>query len=198
MIIHLIVFVKPDVTQKIAEKERSFFSLLCDVESNLRRNYSDEDIEDMKRYLVSLSVSVYEDVSPGVFTVRQAEIISYTKLQHIFQWCTINGLWSFLNFYLLERLVERYVRDDDLKTRFAEFKEGMKKFKQEMKLADFLPAWSGRCPHIPASGFEPIIHRVNKDWGDCTLADVARLEGFLESKFLINRFLLRFANSQFF
>ena len=93
--------------------------------------------------------------------------------------------------------MSRYVRDDGLKECITKFKADMEKFKQEMKLADFLPAWSGRCPHVPASGFEPIILRVNKDWADCTLADVARMEGFLESRFLINRFILRFANGHY-
>lgn len=141
-----------------------------------------------------LSTSSSEDTSPCVFTSHQAEIIIYNTLPQIFQWLTINGFWSFLNFYLLESLVEEY-GNDELKRRVRQFQEDMRVFKQEMKLVDFLPAWSGRCPHIPASGFEPIILRVNKDWGDCTLADVARMEGYLESRFLINRFILRFANS---
>ena len=151
----------------------------------------------MRLYLTSLSVSIKEDASPSAFTSHQAEIIISNSLTQIFQWLTLNGCWSFLNFYLLESLVDRYVHDDGLKERVAKFKEDMEKFKQEMKLADFLPAWSGRCPHVPASGFEPIILRVNKDWGDCTLADVAQMEGFLESRFLVNRFILRFANGHY-
>ena len=147
----------------------------------------------MKVYLTSLSVSISEDTSPSVFTSQQAAIIVYNTLPQIFQWLTLNGCWSFLNFYLLESLVDRY-GDESLKQRITRFKEDMEAFKKEMKLADFLPAWSGRCPHVPASGFEPIILRVNKDWADCTLAHVAEMEGFLESRFLINRFILRFAN----
>ena len=102
-----------------------------------------------------------------------------------------------MNIYLLEKLVDTYSNSDDLKQRVATFKEEMRHFKRDMKLADFLPAWSGRCPHVPASGFAPIIFRVNKDWGNCTLGDVADMEGFLESRFLINRFILRFANGHY-
>ena len=188
------MFTKVEVTQKIADKERSFSNLLCDVRRYLQRNCTDDDIQDIKVFLTSLSVSIREDTSPCVFTSHQAEIIVHNKLPQIFQWLTINGFWSFLNFYLLESLVERY-GDDDLKKRVTEFKEDMEKFKKDMKLVDFLPAWSGRCPHVPASGFEPVILRVNKDWPNCTLADIARLEGYLESRFMINRFILRFANS---
>lgn len=189
------VFTKVEVTRKISEKEETFSALMYDVQMHFQ-SCSEQVVQAMKSYLTSLSMSMREDVSECVFVAHQAEIITYNKLPHIFQWLTINGFWSFLNIYLLEKLVDRYSNNDDLKRRIDEFKKDMEKFKQETKLVDFLPAWSGRCPHIPASGFAPIILRVNKDWADCTLADVARLEGFLESKFLFNRFLLRFANGR--
>ena len=83
-----------------------------------------------------------------------------------------------------------------LKESVDAFKQDMEEFKRDTKLVDFLPAWSGRSPHISESGFQAIILRMNKDWSGCTLADVARMEGFLESRFLINRFILRFANAQ--
>ena len=197
MLIIFLAFAKVDVTRKIEERENEFSILQCDVRKYLQANCSEDDIQDMKVYLTSLSVSISEDTSPSVFTSHQAEIIVYNSLTQIFQWLTLNHCWSFLNFYLLESLVNRYVRDADLKGRVTKFKEDMETFKKDMKLADFLPAWSGRCPHIPASGFEPIILRVNKDWGNCTLAHVAEMEGFLESRFLINRFILRFANGHY-
>ena len=188
------MFIKTEVTQKISEKEDTFAALVSDVQVHFQ-SCSEDVVQAMKSYLTSLSMSIREDVNECVFASHQAEIITYNKLPQIFQWLTINGFWSFLNIYLLEKLVDRYSNNDDLKKRIAIFKEDMQKFKQEMKLADFLPAWSGRCPHIPANGFAPIILRVNKDWGDCTLADVAKLEGFLEGRFLINRFLFKFANA---
>ena len=184
------MFTKVEVARKIATMEERFSGLLCDVQEFLKR---EGNVEAIKLYLTSLSMSIKEDVSPSVFTSQQAVIITHSKLTQIFEWLTINGFWSFLNFYLLERLVDRY-GNNALKTSVNAFKQDMERFKLDMKLVDFLPAWSGRSPHIPASGFEPIILRVNKDWSNCTLADVARLEGFIESRFLINRFLLRFAN----
>lgn len=186
------MFTKVEVTKKIAVMEEQFSGLLCDVQEFLK---PEANVEAIKLYLTSLSMSIREDVSPAVFTSQQAVIIAHSKLPQIFEWLTINGFWSFLNFYLLERLVDKY-GNDDLKTRVSAFKQDMERFKREMKLVNFLPAWSGRSPHIPASGFQPIILRVNKDWSDCTLADVAKWEGFLESRFLINRFLLRFANGR--
>ena len=190
------MFTKREVTQKIAEMEEKFSALVSNVQLHFQ-SFSEEDIQAMKSYLTSLSMSVREDVSECVFTSQQAEIITYSKLPQIFQWLTINGIWSFLNIYLLEKLVDTYSNSDDLKQRVATFKEEMQHFKRDMKLVDFLPAWSGRCPHVPSSGFAPIILRVNKDWGNCTLSDVAEMEGFLESRFLINRFILRFANGHY-
>ena len=192
----LTVFTKREVTQKIAEMEEKFSTLISSVQLHFQ-SFPEEEIQAMKSYLTSLSMSVREDVSECVFTSQQAEIITYSKLPKIFQWLSINGIWSFLNMYLLEKLVDTYSKSDDLKQRVATFKEEMRHFKRDMKLADFLPAWSGRCPHVPSSGFAPIILRVNKDWGDCTLGDVADMEGFLESRFLINRFILRFANGHY-
>ena len=188
------VFTKLEVTKKISEKEEIFSALLHDVQMHFQSS-SESVVEAIKSCLISLSMSIREDISLNVFTSHQAEIITYNKVPQIFQWLTINGFWSFLNFYLLEMLVSRYSGSEDLKERIAKHKAEMEEFKQDMKLVDFLPAWSGRCPHVSASGFEPIILRVNKDWPNCTLANVASMEGYLESRFLINRFILRFANS---
>ena len=189
------VFAKVEVTHKIADMEKRFSALVCDVNKHFR-DCPENDTEDIKVYLTTLSVSIKEDTSPCVFTSHQAEIISNNKLSQVFQWLSMNGFWSFLNFFLLESLVEKY-GDDGLKECVDVFKQDMEKFKLEMKLVDFLPAWSGRCPHVPATGFEPIILRVNKDWPQCTLADISKMEGYLESRFLINRFLLRFANGSY-
>ena len=186
------VFCKVEVTHKIADMEKRFSTLVCDVLNHFR-DCPENVTEDIKVYLTTLTVSIKEDTSPCVFSSHQAEIIAHNKLSQVFQWLGMNGFWNFLNFFLLESLVEKY-GDDGLKERVDVFKQDMEKFKLEMKLVDFLPAWSGRCPHVPATGFEPIILRVNKDWPQCTLADIARMEGYLESRFLINRFLLRFAN----
>ena len=187
---------KPDVTRKIATMEERFSGLLCDVQESLL-SCRDTDVKKIKLYLTTLSVSIKEDVSPCVFTSHQAEIITYSDLTQIFQWLSIHGFWSFLNFYLLERLVEKFASGNvQLKESVDVFKRDMEEFKHDTKLVDFLPAWSGRSPHISESGFQAIILRINKDWSECTLADVAKMEGFLESRFLINRFILRFANAQ--
>ena len=190
------VFAKAEVTQKIADKEIQFAALICDVQEHLR-DCPEKVIESIKSFLTTLTVGIQEDTSPCVFLYHQAEIIAHNKLSQVFQWLTLHGFWSFLNFYLLEKIVDKYGTDDDLKKRIGAFKHDMEKFKLEMKLVDFLPAWSGRCPHIPAAGFEPIILRVNKDWPQCTLADIAKMEGYLESRFLINRFILRLANGRY-
>ena len=187
------MFTKVEVTKAIAAMEERFSGLICEARKYLKQTCTDDDVEDIKLYLTSLSVSFKEDLSPRVFTSHQEKIITHSNLTQIFQFLSIHGFWSFLNFYLLDCLVNMY-GDEGLKGHVNAFKADMERFKHEMKLADFLPAWSGRSPHIPASGFEPIILKVNKDWSDCTLANVAKLEGFLESRFLINRFLLRFAN----
>ena len=186
------VFASAAVTRRVASLEQRFTNLLCGVRRHLQQ-LPETDIEEIKLFLTSLTVSIQEDTSPAVFTTHQAAILSCSTLTQIFQWLSIHGFWNFLNFYLLERLVEIYC-SVEIKEKVKAFQEEMEKFKKETKLADFLPAWSGRCPHIPSSGFTPIILRVNRDWGNCTLADVARMEGFIESRFLINRFLLRFAN----
>lgn len=189
------VFATLTVTRKIADMEERFANIMCDVRKHLQDHHSG-DTDDIKLYLTSLTAGIKEDTSPCVFTTHQAAIISYSTLTQIFQWLSMHGFWSFLNFYLLECLVEKYC-DESMKERVRSFGRQMEEFKRDMKLSDFLPAWSGRCPHIPSSGFEPIILRVNKDWEGYTLSHVAELEGFLESRFLINRFLFRFANGHY-
>ena len=174
--------------------EERFAGLVCDVRRYLENN-PDIDVQDIKLYLTNLSVSIREDTDCRVFTHHQAEIITCSTLTQVFQWLTIHGFWSFLNYYLLERLVDRY-GNEALRASVNAFKADMEQFKCEMKLVDFLPAWSGRCPHFTESDFQVIILRLHTDWSECTLANVAEIEGYLESRFLINRFILRFANGR--
>ena len=188
------MFTKLDVTRKIATMEESFTRLVGNVRKYLENN-PDTDIQGIKLFLTNLSVSIREDTDCRVFTHRQAEIITYSTLTQVFQWLTIHGFWSFLNYYLLDCLVKEY-GNEALKTSLDNFNTDMEQFKNEMKLVDFLPAWSGRSAHFTESGFQAIILRLHKAWSKCTLADVAKMEGFLESRFLINRFILRFANGQ--
>ena len=188
------MFTKPDVTRTIEKMEDRFATLVCDVWKYLDNN-PDIKVQEIKLYLTHLSASIKEDTQLSVFTDRQAEIITYSTLAQVFNWLKINGFWSFLNYYLLERLVDKY-GNAALKASVNAFKTDMEQFKSEMKLVDFLPAWSGRSTHFTESGFQAIILRLNKTWSKCTLADVAKKEGYLESRFLINRFILRFANGQ--
>ena len=193
-LIFFVVFTDPKVTRRIATMEDRFSSLVCDVQKYFDK-IPDVDVQGIKLYLTNLSVSIREDTDCRVFTHHQAEIITYSTLTQVFQWLTIHGFWSFLNYYLLERLVNRY-GNAALKESVSAFGADMEQFKSEMKLVDFLPAWSGRSAHFTESGFQAIILRLHKDWSECTLGNVAEMEGYLESRFLINRFILRFANGQ--
>ena len=194
LIIFNVVFTNPQVTRRTETMEERFASLVCDLQKYFDNN-PDINAQEIKLYLTNLSVSIREDTDCRVFTHHQAEIITYSTLTQVFQWLTIHGFWSFLNYYLLERLVDKY-GNETLKTSVSAFKADMEQFKSNMKLVDFLPAWSGRSAHITESGFQAIILRLHKDWSGCTLADVAKMEGYLESRFLINRFIFRFANGR--
>ena len=151
-------------------------------------------VQEIKVYLTQLSVSIKEDADILLFNQHQADIITHSTLAQVFQWLSLTGFWNFLNYYLLKKLVDKF-GDTHLKEIVEGYGREVDAFKSSIKLVDFLPVWSGRSPHQSGSGLEPIILRVNRDWPTCTLADIGRIEGYLESRFMINRFILNFANA---
>ena len=178
---------------EVEKMEEKFAYLVSEVQC--RFESSGISIDRVRVYLTQLSGSIREDIPLPVFNEHVHKIVTHSTPAEVFQILSISGLWSFLNYYLLKRLVDRF-GDGPLKKEVTAYKEEMEVFKQKMKLSDFLSVWSGRStPHSALYDLKPVIMKVNRDWPSCTLADIADIENFLESRFLIRRFFLNFANA---
>lgn len=180
------------MTRSVEEMEEEFAYLLTEVQRGFETNAV--SVESVRIYLTELSGSVREDIPLPVFSEHMQRILTHNTLVEVFQLLSLMGLWSFLNYYLLKRMVDRF-GDANLKQAVDAYSEKMEAFKGNTKLNDFLRVWSGRSPYNELSDLKPIIVKVNRDWPSCTLADIANFEEFLESRFLIRRFFLNFANA---
>ena len=180
---------------KVEEMEEKFAYLLSEVQSGFEA--TGISVDSVRVYLTQLSGSIKEECPLSVFNEHIHKIVTHSMLTEIFQILSLSGLWSFLNYYLLKRVVDRF-GDSSLKDKIAAYAMEMEEFKQNTKLSDFLRVWSGRTtPHVHSALYDlkPIIMKVNRDWPTCTLSDIADIENFLEGKFLIRRFFLNFSDA---
>ena len=173
--------------------EEKFAYLLSEVQNGFEANGI--SVKRVRLYLTDLSGSIKEECPLSVFNEHMHKIVTHSTLTELFQILSLSGLWSFLNYYLLKRVVDRF-GDDYLKGKIAAYGVEMEDFKKNTKLSDFLKTWSGRTtPQSALYDLKPVIMKVNRDWPTCKLADIADIEKFIEGKFLIRRFFLNFSDA---
>ena len=171
--------------------DRKFSALLPIVHNKLQEIGVSPDT--LRIYLTSLSVSRKESMPR--FGEYMAEIFTETEHSQIFGILSRIGAWSMLNFSLLVDVTEEY-GDDELKTQVSEYKAEVEIFKRETKLQDFLPIWAGRSSYGSLPNSEALIAKLQGKWGDCSLADVAEVEGCLADEFLLEHQVFHFSNGE--
>ena len=173
------------------EEEEKFSALLA---------FSSERLQDLgvspdklKVYLTQLSVSQTENIPQ--FSEHMAGImLNVDSHSKIFTFLSRVGAWGFLNFYLLKCVARRY-GDDEMKGEVEKYGTEVDTLKSETKLKDYLRACSNRSPYGSLPERKPLIVKLEEEWGDCTLADVAEQEGYLAGEFLLEQYIFHFSNA---
>ena len=148
---------------------------------------------DLHVYLTQLSVSTKENIP--FFSDSMAEIMSQRTINQIFAFLSRIGAWSFLNYRLLECVAKRF-GDEDLRGKVWEYGQQIQVFKSQTKLADFLRVWSGRSPYGTLPDRMPLIAKFEANWPEFTLADLAKLQGYIASEFNLEEYVLHFSNGE--
>ena len=111
-------------------------------------------------------------------------------------WCILNLYWDFLNYGLLEHVINQ-CGSEDLKQQMQSYIDELSTFKQTTRLCDFIESWPCRDDGPPEDRLKKVVIKMKHEWSQCTLQDVESFKKALVHKFFLPEFdiLLKKAES---
>ena len=92
-------------------------------------------------------------------------------------WLKLAMYWNFLNYTLLEHLVNKF-GDYPLKTSMLEYKKTLQEFRYKTSLCDFARDFKGLFQSM--GGEELMAVKLGRNWKECTLEDLENCEEIVE------------------
>ena len=105
-------------------------------------------------------------------------------------WCKLCKYWNFLNFNLLEHVVNKF-GSPELKHQMNSYVCDLQKFRSATRLCDFVDCWPvvGETP--PTSDLRTFVVKMKLNWERCTLEDLETFKGVITHKLFLPDFMLR-------
>ena len=97
-------------------------------------------------------------------------------------WSILNLYWDFLNYGLLEHVINQ-CGSEDLKQQMQNYILELSVFKQTTRLCDFIESWPCRDDGPPEDQLKKVVVKMNHEWSQCTLKDVESFKKALVHKF---------------
>ena len=176
---------KHSVKQHVEQLEDCFLELTeCTYEILVKKMI---DVHRLRARLVSLDVSRRHEhqafIDKHLMNVDQK--MTLTDL-----WARLGNYWDFLNFDLLEHVVNRF-GSEDLKKEMKSYKCDLQSFRKATRLCDFISCWPVRGETPPETELREFVVKVGHQWDNCTLEDLETLKGVITRKFFLPEFVLR-------
>ena len=105
-------------------------------------------------------------------------------------WSIVNLYWNFLNYELLEHVIDTF-GSEDLKQQMWDYVHELSTFKQTTQLfdfCDFIESWPGRANGPPNTSHKKVIVKMLQNWSQCTLKDVEMFKKILVDMLLLKKF----------
>ena len=102
-------------------------------------------------------------------------------------WSILNLYWDFLNYGLLEHVINQ-CGSEDLKQQMQNYILELSVFKQTTRLCDFIESWPCRDDGPPEDRLKKVVVKMNHEWSQCTLQDVESFKKALVHKFFLPEF----------
>ena len=102
-------------------------------------------------------------------------------------WSILNLYWDFLNYGLLEHVINK-CGSDDLKKQMQDYVDELSTFKQTTRLCDFIESWPCRDDGPPEDRLKKVVVKMRHEWSECTLKDVESFKKSLVHKFFLPEF----------
>ena len=102
-------------------------------------------------------------------------------------WSVLNLYWDFLNYGLLEHVINQ-CGSEDLKQQMQSYILELSVFKQTTRLCDFIESWPCGDDGPPEDRLKKVVVKMNHEWSQCTLRDVESFKKALVHKFFLPEF----------
>ena len=174
---------------------RRFASLLKVVFGELQMQ--EVRVDALKIFLTQLYAACKENAPELDSTEQQLATHNIVTIDDVMAQFSKAGAWDFLNFSLLNELIEEY-KCSNSKEAIDEYQKEINQFKSSTKLKDFLRAWSGRASlaYMEQSGKKAtVMVKVEESWSEFTLEQVAQSQMYLADEFRLRQFVFTLANA---
>ena len=102
-------------------------------------------------------------------------------------WSILNLYWDFLNYGLLEHVVNR-CGSEGLKQKMQHYILELSIFKQTTRLCDFIKNWPCRDERPPEGYLKEVVVKMKHEWSQCTLEDVESFKTALVQRFFLPKY----------
>ena len=120
------------------------------------------------------------------------KIDSAPTVEHI--WCTLSLYWTFLNYSLLEDLVQGF-GNDALKFEFKDYKMRLKAFRCKTRVCDFIEYLKEINESLSKERLKKVVMKLHKDWDKCTLEDLDKSRENIAQKFFLPTYFFSFIDA---
>ena len=102
-------------------------------------------------------------------------------------WSILNLYWDFLNYGLLEHVVNK-CGSECLKQQMQHYILELSVFKQTTRLCDFVKNWPCRDEKPPEDHLKEVVVKMKHEWSQCTLEDVELFKTALVQRFFLPKY----------
>jgi len=177
---------KLSVKQQVKELERKFSDLVDFAYRALLRKNTEDNVRYFRSSFLSLDVS--RKLEHHKFIHEQLmKMDKEATFDEI--WEKLTDYWNFLNFDLLEYIVDKF-HIDHLKQEMESYEHDLQSFRKATRLCDFIDCWPVKGQTPPETELREFVAKMKHDWDNCTLEDLESLEGVITRKFFLPEFAL--------
>ena len=121
-------------------------------------------VDDVHAWLISLDVFQQQEHQDFIKD-HLTNIEKLTSLNNL--WARLGIYWNFLNFDLLEHLVNGF-GSKDLKQKMGSYNRNLQSFRKATRVCDFIDCWPSRVEPPPGKELKEFVTKVGYNWEDCT------------------------------
>ena len=180
---------KPEVRERMNELQKKFDDLLILVQNSFESN--GVPLKDLRLKVTSLCVNQNQNIP--MFDRSKLREINTFSCEEIFSFLTRMEVWDFLNFQVLQEIVEKFIPNDaEVSRKISEYAPEVEAFKNETNLRDYIRVRGSGANAIPQ--YKDVMVKIKRDYDRFTLAQLSEEEGFLANQFHLNQFIFWLKN----
>ena len=173
------------IEQHVKKFEDRFLELIdCTYDVLIEKGI---DVHHLHARLISLDVSRKHEHQEFInnYLMNVDQETTFNNL-----WARLSSYWNFLNFDLLEHVINKF-GSEDLKQKMKSYKHELQSFRKATRLCDFISCWPVQGETPPETELREFLAKMKHDWDNCTLEDLESLKGVITRKFFLPKFALR-------